>query len=222
VSPPSRVFEARPRTRAVRSVWAVALYLSVQACSSPSEPVDDSLPSNVSAYQYLGASGNRYFLITPVPDTCGGCADTLVDSVRRVYIEDGVTWVQSFRAVRHWIFDTTSGQWIHAGDESGVNRREGLFFDSLMLDPSLRFKLLVAPVTAGRQWNVDDSGTITAEIVAEETLALGADTVRTWHVVRGAMGDEWWAPGLGRVQYEELVAGGGRRRGSLIGTGEFP
>jgi hypothetical protein len=184
--------------------------------------VDDSLPSNVSAYQYLGSSGNRYFQITPVPDTCGGCADTLVDSVWRVYIDTGVKWAQSYRALRHWVFDTASSTWIWAGDESSISRREGLLSDSLMLDPSLRFKLLVAPVTLGKQWSVDDSGTITAQIVAEETLTLGAAAVRTWHVTRGAMGDEWWAPGLGRVQYEELVAGGGRRRGRLIGTGEFP
>lgn len=205
-----------------RNARALLIPLLLSACSSPSEPVDDSLPSNASAYQYLGHAGNRYFQRVPVPDTCGGCADTLIDSVWRVYVEDGVTWAQSYRAVRHWVFDTASSQWIHLGDEGPINRREGLLSDSLMLDPSLRYKLLVAPVVLGRQWNVDDSGTITAQIVAEETLTLGAGAFRTWHVMRGAMGDEWWAPGLGRIQYEELVAGGGRRKGSLIGTGDFP
>lgn len=201
---------------------ALCALLCISACSSPSEPVDNSLPANVSAYQYTNTSVNRFFEITPVPDTCGGCADTLVDSVRRVFTEDGVYWSQSYRALRHWAFDSASGQWIHLFDENASSRREGILADSLLLDPSFRFKLLVAPVQAGRQWYVDDSATLLAEIVAEETITLGTGATRTWHVVRGAMGDEWWAPGLGRVQYEELVAGGGRRRGRLLGTGVFP
>lgn len=208
------------RRLAVRSVALLALVLV--SCSSPNEPDDDSLPANVSAYQYLGTSANRYYQITPVPDTCGGCADTLVDSVWRVYTDVDVYWAQSYRAIRHWVFDSASSQWIHVGDGSATSRREGLLADSLLLDPSLRFKLLVAPVQAGRQWFVDDSGTIQAMIVAEETITLGTGAQRTWHVTRGAMGDEWWAPGLGRVQYEELVVGGGRRMGRLIGLGVFP
>lgn len=199
----------------------VALTLFATSCTSPTEP-DNSLPTNVSAYQYINTAANRYFAITPVPDTCGGCADTLVDSVLRIYTDAGIYWSHSYRFVRHWVYDSTSGNWIHVGDDPKISRREGILADSLLLDPSLQLKLLVAPVQAGTHWFVDDSATLEAVIVAEETLTLGIGAQRTWHVTRGAMGDEWWAPGLGRVQYEELVAGGGRRQGRLIGVGEFP
>lgn len=201
---------------------ALPLLLGLGACSSPSEPKVDSLPANVSAYQYLGTTANRYYEITPVPDTCGGCADTLVDSVWRVYTDNGIYWAQSYRAVRHFLFDTASGDWIVLGDENASHRREGVLADSLLLDPSLLYKLLVAPVVAGAQWFVDDSATIQATVLGEETVALGIGATRTWHITRGAMGDEWWAPGLGRVQYEEVAGFGTRRQGRLIGAGAFP
>jgi hypothetical protein len=212
----------RAKTVAGLPILVSCLALLAAACSSPEEPVDDSLPAEVSAYQYLRTTENRYFELRPVPDTCGGCADTLVDSVWRVYTEDSVYWAQSYRAIRHFRFDSASSTWLVLGDENASGRREGVLADSLLLDPSLRFKLLVAPVQAGTQWFVDDSGAIQAQIVGEETLPLGVGNTRSWHVLRGAVGDEWWAPALGRVQYEEVLAGGARRSGRLIGLGVFP
>lgn len=200
----------------------LGLAAALTGCSNSEGPEDNSLPDYVSAYHYTNTIENRYFEITPVPDTCGGCADTLVDSIWRVYSQDGIYWSQSYRAVRHFRFDSASGQWLVLGDENATGRREGRQADTLVLDPSLLYKLLVAPVQAGTTWFVDDSATIPATIVAEQTILLGTGNTRTWHVQRGAMGDEWWAPGLGRVQYEELAAGGQRRRGRLVGVGVFP
>lgn len=204
-------------TRPIRSVaW---LTLVVAACSQPAEPVDDSLPAQVSAYHYKSTRDKRYFELSPLPDTCGGCMDTLVDSVWRVFTENGIFWSQSYRFIRH--FDTVGGVLVPVGDENRSSRREGILGDSLVLDPSLLYKLLITPVQAGRTWYVDDSSTILATIAAEETLLLGIGKTRTWHVVRGAVGDEWWAPGLGRVQYEE-ISSGQRRMGRLIAVGTIP
>lgn len=220
--PPASPWARAHRGYRWRLARALALAMALAACSNSEEPVDDSLPAYVSAYHYTNASENRYFEITPVPDTCGGCADTLVDSVWRVYSQDGIYWVQSHRAIRHFYFDSASGQWLVLGDEAATGRREGRVADTLVLDPSLLYKLLVAPVQAGTTWFVDDSATITATVVAEETLLLGTGNTRTWHVQRATLGDEWWAPGLGRVQYEEFLTGGRIRRGRLLGTGAFP
>jgi hypothetical protein len=195
------------------------LALLALSCSSPSEPVDSSLPADVASYLYTNAVNKRYFEVSPSPDTCGGCKDTLVDSVWRVFTEDSVYWSQSYRAIRHFRYDSVAGVWIALGDEHASSRREGLLRDSLVLDPSLRYKLLIAPVRTGTTWHVDDSNAILATIIAEEILPLEIDSTRTWHVQRGAVGDEWWAPGLGRVQYEELEAGGGRKLGRLIAVG---
>lgn len=195
---------------------AAGLALLAASCSNPSEPVP-GLP--VSDFFYTQPAEKRYFELTPLPDTCGGCADTLVDSIWRQYTEDGVFWSQSYRAIRHFRFDSASGQWLPVGDENASGRREGLMADSLLLDPSLRYKLLVAPVLVGATWFVDDSATLRATIVAEEQVLLGIGNTRTWHISRGAAGDEWWALGLGRVQYEEISGAGQRRRGRLIGVG---
>ena len=219
---PASVAPKRGSNHARRRVCTtLALAVALLGCSNPEEPVDNSLPDYVSAYHYTNTIENRYFEITPVPDTCGGCADTLVDSIWRVYSQDGIYWSQSYRAVRHFRFDTASGQWLVLGDENASGRREGRIADTLVLDPSLLYKLLVAPVRAGTTWFVDDSATIAATIVAEETILLGIGNTRTWHVQR-TLGDEWWAPGLGRVQYEEIAAGAQRRRGRLLGVGAFP
>jgi hypothetical protein len=197
------------------------LLLAVTACSQPNEPVDDSLPAQVAAYQYAQMLENRYFELSPLPDTCA-CRDTLVDSVWRVFIENGIYWAQSYRAIRHWFYDSLSGSYTHIGDENAGSRREGVSADSLILDPSLHLKLLVAPVQLGASWFVDDSAAISATIVALETLPLPVGNTRTWHVQRGAVGDEWWAPDLGRVQYDERQAGGVGRRGRLLAVGSFP
>ena len=68
---------------------------------------------------------------------------------------------------------------------------------------------------------VDDMATIFATILAEETLPLQIGPTRTWHVFKGAVGEEWWAPGLGRVQYEEVNSGGDQIRGVLIAVDDI-
>jgi hypothetical protein len=102
-------------------------------------------------------------------------------------------------------------------------RREGYIADSLLLDPSLRYRILVAPLAPGKTWqvNADTSMPINAQLTGEETLALPLGTIRTWHVDYFAFGETWWAPDLGRVQYEEIDRDGHLVRGTLIAVGKF-
>jgi hypothetical protein len=203
--------------------WTGLLIVALLAvgCSKTTEPTDNSLPADVRSYQYTAVQQERYYELTPVPDTCNGCdKDTLIDSLDRLLTDQGVSWSVSYRAIRHFVRDT-SGNLVPAGDDNAKTRREGTLADTLLVDPSLRHKLLVAPVQAGTSWFVDDGNAISALIVGEETLPLQIGTTRTWHVLRGAVGDEWWAPGLGRVQYEEVEVGGSRIRGVLIAVGSI-
>jgi hypothetical protein len=203
-------------------ITVTALCSSVAGgCSSPTEP-DNALPTNIPPYQYSTVLGKRFYEIRRVPDI--GSADTLVDSLVSVSTDpDGVYWARAYRAYRHFAIDST-GEIIPVGlDSAAVTRREGYIADSLLLDPSLRYRILVAPLAPGKTWqvNADTTMPINAQITGEETLSLNGGSTRTWHVDYFAFGEIWWAPGLGRVQYEEIDGNGHRIRGTLIALGKF-
>jgi hypothetical protein len=205
-------------------LWtAIAAFCGVVAlgCSSPTEP-DSGLPTNIPPYQYTTVLGKRFYEIRRVPDI--GQADTLVDSLVSVSTDpDGVYWAHSHRAFRHFAVDATGGVVPIGLDSSATTRREGYIADSLLLDPSLRYRILVAPLGPGKTWPVNSDTTmpITAQVTGEETLPLNVGSIRSWHVDYFAYGEAWWAPGLGRVQYEEIDRNGKRIRGTLIAVGKF-
>jgi hypothetical protein len=195
-------------------------------CSSPTEP-DNTFPTDVASYHYTTVLGKRFYEIAMVPDSCyfdsirgdTVCADTLLDSLVRVYDSAGIFWAESFRGVFAYVVKP-NGDTVRVY-ESATRRREGRIADSLLLNPSQPERLLVAPLVAGRSWFVDQAGAITARIVGEETLPLRIGMTRTWKVERGAVGAEWYAPGLGRVQYEEINRSGKRIHAQLIALGSI-
>ena len=201
--------------------------VTLSACSKTSTEPEQALPEDVVPYHYATVLGVRYYTVESVPpDTCWFdttsqttiCrADTLIDSVWRVYTDlDGIFWSQSYRAYRHF-FRNGSGQIIGTSDSAASSRREGRRgSDTLFYDPSLLQRLLVAPIAPGRTWTVDDSGAVSARVLGEETLPLQIGSTRTWHVDKGAVSQEWYAPGLGRVVYEQVEAGGRRIRAELL------
>jgi hypothetical protein len=208
--------------RFAASILALSLYGSLAGgCSSPTEP-DNALPTNIPPYQYTTVLGKRFYEIRRVPDV--GSADTLFDSLVSVSTDpDGVYWARAYRAFRHFAIDST-GELVPVGpDSAATTRREGYIADSLLLDPSLRYRILVAPITPGRTWqvNADTTMPINAEITGEQTLSLNGGAIRTWHVDYFAFGEVWWAPGLGRVQYEEIDGSSHRIRGTLIAVGKL-
>jgi len=151
--------------------------------------------------------------------------DTLFDSTYRRSVSGGVFWTRAFREFRRYARDSlgdlipdTLGEPVLVSQWAAHFRQEGRVSESLFVDPSLQYLLLEAPLAPGKTWTVDAGGAILAKIAGEETLPLPIGPVRCWHVLR-TIGDEWWAPGLGRVQYEEVVPGGARIRARLFAIG---
>jgi hypothetical protein len=206
------------------SLWAIALavvlYAGLGGCTSPTETVADPFTTDIALFHYTDVLTRRYYVESPVPDT--GVRDTVVDSLKRIFVgTDGVFWAESYRATRHFAGVDTLGQPIPSFDENATTRLVGQFADTLFLDPSTRNRLLVAPMAVSRSWLVDQGGAITAVILAAEVLPLSVGNLRSWHVSQGAVADEWYAPDLGRIQYEENDGVGGRVLGTLIAVDQF-
>ena len=152
----------------------------------------------------------------PVVDTL---VDTLLDSLWRVYTDaDGVLWAQSLVSSASLALHSRH-EALEASPKLAVTRRLGLLADTIFVDPTMRRKVLEGPLAAGHTWLVQSDGSITARLIGEETVDLGIGPTAAWHVNMGAVADEWWAPGLGRVRYEEFDADFIRVRGVLIAVG---
>lgn len=203
----------------------LVLLAAVSCSTNPQEP----LPGDVASYRYTTLHGKRFYLETAIPDT--GVADTVVDSVYR-YSTDSVFWtdtlgqvidsaeifwIHSYRAIRRFV--DSSGVLIKLRDTLPVYRQIGLVDGRLYDDPSLTDAILVQPLTPGATWLPRGDSSVIATVTGEERLFLRTGTVRTYHVQIGALSDNWWAPDLGRVQYEEIGRSGGRVHGVLIGLG---
>ena len=230
------------RNLALGALFLVALAMG--ACSSPTAPEDTGLPTDVAPYHYSVVPGLRFYEVMDVPpveikdtmvdtlvDSLGDTmfdtsifvvdtlVDTLFDSTWRRSDSAGVFWTYAVREFRRYA--DSAGTLVPVVRWGAKNRQEGHVSESLFVDPSLHHLLLEAPLAPGRTWTVDAAGTMIARIVGEETLSLPVGPVRCWYVLRGAIGDEWWAPGLGRVQYEEVIPGGTRIRARLIAVGSL-
>jgi hypothetical protein len=153
---------------------------------------------------------------TPTVDTL---RDTLVDSLWRIYTDAaGVEWAQSV------VKPSSVPPLLAAGAALpvAVTRKVGLQADTIFVDENLRDHVLEGPLVADRTWLVRSDGTISARLLGEETLDLWIGPTAAWHVTMGAVADEWWALGLGRVRYEEFDADGIRVRGVLIALEQTP
>jgi len=192
--------------------------LAISGCSSPTEP-DPGLATDVASFHYTSISSLRYYKVIGLPDST--VCDTVVDSVRNIMTDtDGTVWIESYRAIRHFAGTDTLGQPIPTGsDENAKLRQVGRLADTLFLDRSSRSKLLVAPLGPAATWSVASG--ITAVVIGEKLLSLKMGLTPSWHVFHGAVADEWWAEGLGRVQYEEFDGVLGRVRGTLIAVDKF-
>jgi hypothetical protein len=228
-------------TRALTAFGMLGLLAwAASGCSSSTGPTGPAF----SDYHYSVVGSKRYyqemrlidtFVIDtiiddtlPVPDTLvdtflvvDTLVDTLLDSLWRVYTDaDGVFWAQSVVSFASSALHSRQ-EALGASPELAVTRRVGLLADTIFLDPSIRQKVLEGPLEAGHTWLVESDGSITARLVGEETVDLGIGPTAAWHVNMGAVADEWWAPGLGRVQYEEFDADFVRVRGVLIAVGSL-
>lgn len=201
--------------------FMVILFLVIAGpgCSSPTEP-EPGLATDVASFHYTSLFSLRYYKVIGLSDTT--VCDTVVDSVRNIMTAtDGTVWIESYRATRHFAGTDTLGQPIPTFDENSKLRQVGRLADTLFLDRNSRNKVLVAPLAPAAEWKVDNGGAITAVVVAEELLSLNTGPVQSWHVFHGATADEWYAEGLGRVQYEEFDGFLGRVRGTLIAVDTF-
>lgn len=204
---------------AMTATVVLVVMVAGSGCSSPTEP-EPGLATDVASFQYTEISSLRYYKVTGLSDT--SVCDTVVDSVRTIMTDpDGSVWIESYRAIRHFFGTDTLGQPIPAFDENSKLRQIGRLADTLFLDRNSRSKLLVAPLAPSATWKVDNRGAITAVVIGEETLTLNSGIVQSWRVFQGAVADEWYAPGLGRVQYEETDGTLGRVRGILIAVDRF-
>jgi hypothetical protein len=182
------------------------------------------LPTDVASFHYTTVLGKRFYEIAPVPDSCYYdtlladtiCVrDTLVDSVWGVTTIGATFWARSYRAFRLFGASGTTT------DTGATSRSVGRLADTLLFGESLQAHLLEAPLAPNRTWDVYNDGTVIARLTAEETLPLKIGMIRTWRVERGAVGTEWYAPGLGRVQYEEINRSGKRINAQLIALGSL-
>jgi hypothetical protein len=202
-----------------------SLLLVAGGCSNstgPSGPV-------LTGYHYVVAGSLRYYEETRQIDTVIGTTDTVitrveivVDSLWRIYVDStGVLWSQS-------IVKSTSlpplARERHSDPASpqATTRRVGLLADTIFVDENLRDHVLEGPLDTGRTWLVRSDGTISAYLVGRESLELGIGPTEAWHVNMGAVADEWWALGLGRVQYDEFDSDGIRVHGVLIAVDTIP
>lgn len=176
--------------------------------------------ARVTAFHFAQVGVKRIYEVHLIPDT--GPTYTVMDSLWRVYTDaDGVLWAQSILKILPPAA-RVAADGPSASEETAITRRIGLLGDTLFLDPTLMDRVLVSPLQADQRWAVRTDSTILARIVGEEELSLGIGLARAWHVSMGAIADEWWAEGLGRVQYEEFDSDGQRVRGVLIAVDTIP
>jgi hypothetical protein len=223
-----RSFSARVRhtgqiaaATAKRGPYAILLALLFWAafgCSNSTGPTSFAL----GPYHYAAVGSNRYYEEVRVIDTgatVDTVVDTLVDSLWRVYTDaDGVLWAQSILKAAS-VVAAQGGRQDLAASAAAVTRRVGWLADTIFVDPTLRDKVLEGPLVANRTWFVRTDGTISARLIGQETVDLGIGPTLAWHVNMGAVADEWWAIGLGRVRYEEFDSDGLRVQGTLLGIG---
>ena len=211
------------------------LVWGASGCSTSTEPTGPAF----SDYHYSAVGSNRYyeevrlidtFVIDttiddtlPLPDTLidtfpvvDTLVDTLVDSLWRVYTDaGGILWAQSVLKTASTLAARSPLSAL-ATSEAAVTRRVGLLADTIFVDVTLLDKVLEGPLLANHAWLVRSDGTISARLIGEETVDLGIGPTAAWHVNMGAVADEWWALGLGRVRYEDFDLDGIRVTGTLI------
>jgi hypothetical protein len=213
-------------TAAGLSIMFVALAVG---CSSSTGPEPIPFPTNAAAFHYTGPPINRFYEVSLLdPPDSGRTADTLIDSTWQLYNEDGILWARSYRAFRRYDRDS-AGNLIRLYDSAASILRIGLRNDTLFFGPSPLQPILVGPIGTGNSWCVSADTvsvdsivcTIQAFIVGEEELPLQIGLTRTWHVTRGAVGQDWFAPGLGRAQYQEINGNGDPILAKLIAVGNL-
>lgn len=201
----------------LRAILALLIW-AIVGCSTSTEP-EAPLPGDVASYQYTKPYGKRFYEVTPVIAT--GSADTLFDSMWRTYTDpEGVFWAQSYRAIRR--FKDSSGVPIKDYDTLVVNYRVGVRNDTLYTDQSMIDAVLVGPLTPGASWLLRGDSSVIVRVAGEEQLNLSIGPTATYHVILGGLGEDWWAPVFGRVQFEEINSSGVRVRAVLIALDHLP
>lgn len=208
------------------NVMRLAVVVCVAALTGCGTEPQEPLPGDAGAYQFTNLHGKRFYEVSPLPPT--GVLDTVVDSVYRRSVDtikwtsgggivDSTTvihWAESYRAFRYYL---DSAGTIVARDSGASFRRVGVMNGRVYDDPSLQDVILSSPLTPGAQWFVRIDSSIVGQVAGEEALQLKIGRTRSYHVLLGGLGDDWWAPELGRIQYEEIGKSGLWERGTLIG-----
>ena len=104
-------------------------------------------------------------------------------------------------------------------DTAAVFRRIGVVNGRMYDDPSITEAVLMQPLIPGASWLPRGDSSLVANIAGEEQLNLRTGPVKTYHIIMGGFSESWWAPDLGRVQYEEIDRNSQRVQGVLIGLG---